>query len=212
MNPEDFYGWGRILIDDLPTYYHESDFMQQWLMALGFEFDIIDRLTGFFDDPEAQRALENRLPADLEPIFANWFVRTASGEALDLWEAMLGIPTDLDMTTGERRNSILVRLQDTRTPTPAFIKEKVLLYVDEVVISENFDLPGNDLNRYRFNIHILHPTGILPNVASAIDETIKRIKPSHLSYLIIYSEITWLGLGEMTWAELGDATWKTVTT
>lgn len=211
MDATQFYGWGQQLLQDLPAYYEDSDFMQQYLMALGFEFEVLDRLTRFFTEPEAQAALANSLPDDLETIIAQWFVRTANDSSLLLWENMLSIPRDVAMGRPDRIAGILTRMQSIQAPTPVFIRDQLLQYADDVAIIEHLDLSTNDINRYSFDVRILHPTGIQDNVVTAIDAMIKRIKPAHLHYMILYSELTWSGIANHTWSQMGNMTWKTLT-
>jgi len=67
--PRSFTVGAQSLLDDLPLYYESSPFMQQWLMALGFWFDILDRMTAFFIELAFFEAhLADDLPSDLEPI------------------------------------------------------------------------------------------------------------------------------------------------
>jgi hypothetical protein len=207
MRDVDFYGWGEILMENLPTYWQDDDFMQQFLMAVGFEFDPIDRFTRFMVDGEIQRALQGNLVANLEPMHSAWFVRTANEVAMKYWEDMFSAPTDADATLEERRANILTRMQGTATPTPAYIYSQISQYATEIVIVEHFDLPGNDLRRYTFDIRIIKPKGFPPNVQQNIDLMVRRIKPSHLGYNIIYSETSWAALGDRTWADIGNVTW-----
>jgi len=207
MKESDFYGWGEILMENLPTYWEEDDFMQQFLMAVGFEFDPLDRFTRFMIDYEIQRAMAGTLPAQLEPMHSAWFVRTANEEAIDLWEDMFSAPTDESLTLEERRSGLIARMQSTATPTPAYIKSQIEHYANQMEIIEHFNLPGDDLQRYTFDIRIISPKGFPPNVQTNIDAMVRRIKPSHLGYTIIYSEVSWAALGDRTWADIGNVTW-----
>jgi hypothetical protein len=211
MRESQFYGWGEILMENLPTYWEEDDFMQQFLMAVGFEFDPIDRFTRFMVDGEIQQAIAQTLVANLEPMHTAWFARTANEEAMKLWEEMFSAPADPGLTLAERRAGIITRMQSTATPTPAYIKSQIEQYANDMVIIEHFDLPGNDLRRYSFDIRIISPKGFPPNVATNIDLMVRRIKPSHLGYSIIYSEVTWHGdptnMANNTWADIGNVTW-----
>jgi hypothetical protein len=211
MREDQFYGWGEILMENLPTYWEEDDFMQQFLMAVGFEFDPIDRFTRFMRDGEIQAALNQTLTANLEPMHSAWFVRTANEQAMTLWEEMFSAPADNTLTLPERRAGILARMQSTATPTPAYIHSQIANYADEIVIVEKFDLPPADLRRYSFEIRILKPKGFPPNVQTNIDLMVKRIKPSHLGYTITYSEVTWHGdasnMWNNTWADIGNVSW-----
>jgi hypothetical protein len=212
MKASEFYGWGVELIENLPEYWHEDDFMRQFLMALGFEFDALDRLTRYPTPDDIQRALSGtELPNDLEPIIANWFVRTASAEGLLLWEEFLGIAHDNTLSRDDQIAGIITRMRGAETPTPAYIRSQLLQYVDDLEIIEHFDLPGDDINRYSFDIHILAPVGISTNVQVNITNLVKKIKPSHLGFLIVWTEVTWhddaANMGDRTWADLGDMTW-----
>jgi hypothetical protein len=207
MRPDLFYGWGITLLDNLPKYWEEDDFMQQWMMALGFEFDVLDRFTAFMSDEDIRAALGSNLPNDLEPMHSAWFVRTANDDALELWEDMLGSPSDTTYTRQDRVAGLITKMQITATPTPAYIKSQIEQYADELEVIEYFNLPGNDINRYTFGIRIIQPKGFPPNVATNIDLMIKRIKPSHLGYTIIYSESSWAALGNRTWNDIGNVTW-----
>lgn len=211
MRDDQFYGWGEILMENLPTYWEEDDFMQQFLMAVGFEFDPIDRFTRFMTQGEIQRALAQVLTANLEPMHSAWFVRTANEAAMTYWEQMFSAPSDTTATLEERRANIITRMQGTATPTPAYIQSQIAQYASEIAIVEYFDLPANDLRRYSFSIRIIKPKGFPPNVQQNIDLMIRRIKPSHLGYFIEYSEVTWHGdtsnMTDRTWADLGNVTW-----
>lgn len=207
MRDIEFYGWGEALMENLPTYWEEDDFMQQFLMAVGFEFDPIDRFTRFMLSGEIQSALNESLVANLEPMHSAWFVRTANEAAMAYWEDMFSSPSDSSLTLEERRAAILTRMQGTATPTPAYIYSQIEHYATEIAIIEHFDLPGNDLRRYSFDIRIIQPKGFPANVQSNIDLMVQRIKPSHLGYTIIYSEETWSALGNRTWSTIGNVTW-----
>jgi len=211
MNDNDVYGWGMFLLENLPTYYYESDFMQQYMMAYGFEFDALDRLTTFFTDDDARRALQGIYLNDLECVISYWFARTANDDGLRLWEDMLGIAYNSSLTHAERVAGILTKMQTTQTPTPAYIRSQLLQYVDELVVVEHFEFAGNDRRRYTFDIHVIHPKGFKPEVKTAIDSMVRRIKPAHLGYLILYTEVTWhddpSNMSNRTWADIGDVTW-----
>jgi hypothetical protein len=207
MRDTQFYGWGELLMENLPTYWEEDDFMQQFLMAVGFEFDPLDRFTRFMVDPEIRSALIGSLPNNLEPMHSAWFVRTANEDAMKLWEEMFSAPSDSALTIEERRAGVLSRMQSTATPTPAYMYSQIRQYATELAIIEHFDLPGTDLRRYSFDIRIIQPKGFPPNVQQNIDTMVKRIKPSHLGYTIIYSETTWAALGNRTWNDIGNVTW-----
>jgi hypothetical protein len=211
MRESEFYGWGEVLMENLPTYWEEDDFMQQFLMAVGFEFDPLDRFTRFMVDDEIRSALAGTLPNNLEPMHSAWFVRTANEEAMALWEDMFSAPSDTSLTLEERRAGLIARMQSTATPTPAYIKSQIEHYATQMEIVEHFDLPGNDLRRYSFDIRIIQPKGFPENVQQNIDSMVRRIKPSHLGYTIIYSEVTWHddpgNLGNKTWSDIGNVTW-----
>lgn len=211
MTPEQFYAWGQVLMDSLPRYWEEDDFMQQYLMALGFEFEVLDRLTRSMNENEITAALGSNLPDDLEPLIASWFVRTANDASLALWEDMFSMAHDSTLARSDRIAGIITKMQIAETPTPAYIRSQLLQYADQVEIVEHFELAPGDINRYSFDVHILHPTGIQDNVVAAINAMVQAIKPAHLHYMILYSELTWAGLGNMTWATLGNTTWKTLT-
>jgi Bacteriophage Mu-like, Gp48 len=211
MREKDFYGWGEILMENLPTYWEEDDFMQQFLMAVGFEFDPIGRFVRFMTDAEIYGAIGQQLTTNLEPMHSAWFVRTANEAAMAYWEQMFSSPIDASSTLPERRANIITRMQGTATPTPAYIHSQIAQYADEIAVVEYFDLPPDDLRRYSFSIRIIKPKGFPPNVQSNINLMIKRIKPSHLGYFIEYSEVTWHGdtsnMTDRTWADLGNVTW-----
>lgn len=211
MRDKDFYGWGEILMENLPTYWEEDDFMQQFLMALGFEFDPIDRFARFMTDGEIQKAIAQQLTANLEPMHSAWFVRTANEIAMAYWEQMFSSPIDSTSTLAARRANIITRMQGTATPTPEYIHQQISQYADEIAIVEYFDLPPTDLKRYSFSIRIIKPKGFPPSVQSNIDLMIQRIKPSHLGYFIEYSEVTWHGdssnMYDNSWKDIGNVTW-----
>jgi hypothetical protein len=198
-------------MENLPTYWEEDDFMQQFLMAIGFEFDAIGRFTRFMVSTEIQAAIDQTLTANLEPMHSAWFARTANADALSFWEQMFSAPTDATLTVPQRRSEIIARMQGTATPTPAYIHSQIANYAEEISVTEHFDLPPNDLKRYSFSIRIIKPKGFPPSVQQNIDLMIRRIKPSHLGYFIEYSEVTWHGdtanMTDRTWADLGSMTW-----
>lgn len=211
MRDTDFYGWGQILMENLPTYWEEDDFMQQFLMAVGFEFDPIDRFTRFMLDGDIQRALQQNLVANLEPMHSAWFVRTANEDAMKYWEDMFSAPSDTTTALDDRRANIITRMQSTATPTPQYIHDQIAQYATEIAIVEHFDLAPTDLKRYSFTVRIIQPKGFPPNVQQNIDLMIRRIKPSHLGYTIEYSEVTWHGdatnMWNKTWKTIGNVTW-----
>lgn len=211
MREKDFYGWGELLMENLPTYWEEDDFMQQFLMAIGFEFDPIDRFTRFMTSDKIQKAIAQQLTANLEEMHSAWFARTADEVAMHLWEEMFTAPTDTTLTLAQRRTEIISRMQGTATPTPAYVHSQIANYADEIAVIEHFDLPPNDLRRYSFTIRIIKPKGFPPNVQQNINLMIGRIKPSHLGYFIEYSEVTWYGsnpnMYNRTWQDIGNITW-----
>ena len=126
------------LIESLPSFYHDSDFIKAFMESNSIEADAL-RL--YVDD-----------------LIKNLYVSTATW-GLDLFEEELGLITDKSIGYEERRERILAKKRGNGTTTKAMIKNTAEAFSGgEVEIIENF-------NDYSFVVKFVGVKGIPKNLA-----------------------------------------------
>ena len=166
------------LIDMLPSFYHNSDFVKAYMSSQTVEHSFIKE--------------------SIEDLVNNLYVNTATW-GLDYFEEKLGLQTDKSKTYEERRERIKAKKISTRTTTVKMIKDTALAFdCGEVEITEMY-------NDYAFKLKFVSEKGRPKNIEdfkSAIDE----IKPAHLAYILEFMFNTHQQLKPKTHQELSSFT------
>lgn len=122
---------------------------------------------------------------------------------LAIWEAELGIETDITKTYDARRESIKARLRGTGTFTKEMLKNAAMSFTNaEIDITENHE-------DYSFIIKFTSVKGIPPN-KQAFTDMIETIKPAHLGYSFEYTYSWWDNIKGLTWNEANAYTWDKI--
>ena len=144
------------LIDKLPSFYHNSDFVKAYMSSQSVE--------------------HNFLKESIEDLVNNLYVNTATW-GLDYFEEELGLKTDKSKTYEERREGIEAEKRGNGTTTIKMLKDTALAFeCGEIDITEMYA-------DYMFKIKFISQKGRPKNLEdfkSAIDE----IKPAHLAYIL----------------------------
>lgn len=130
----------------------------------GPEMAEIQRIAGVFID---------RLEADIDDVFAQFCVETATWGLAELWEPRLGIKTDLTKSLDLRRSQVKAKLQGMSTTTPAAIKAIAERWTGGVATVEEHP------SEYWFKVII---DGLLnqPEDLDGLKAAVAEIKPAHL--------------------------------
>ena len=151
---------------------------------------------------EMQAAFEkwaSKLHEDRDGLFEQFGVRTATW-GLSLWEAALGIETDISRPNGFRRARIESKLRGLGTTTKAMIKRVAESFSNgEVEVIEHN-------GEYSFEVVFAGTVGVPPNMDD-LTSAIEEIKPAHLAYAYTYIYRTWEMVSSMTWDEAGARAW-----
>lgn len=140
---------------------------------------LIDMVPECFRGPEMeelQRVIEraaDRLAADIEETWAQFSVETATWGLAEVWEPMLGIPSDLSKSLDIRRSQVKAKLQGLSVTTPAIIKTIAERYTGGVATVEEHPA------EYRFRV-ILDGLINVPKDLAALKKSVAEIKPAHL--------------------------------
>lgn len=138
-----------------------------------------------------------------EDVLKQFFIYTATW-SLPIWERIFGLPVG-DETTNiqERRENLISKLRSYGTTTKEMIVRVGNAFTngDVQVIEHN--------EEYLFEIIFTGIIGIPPNMDD-FKETIKIIKPAHLTYEIRIRYRTWGELSPYKWAELEPFTWDEI--
>ena len=144
------------LIDMLPSFYHNSDFVKAYMSSQSAEHSFIKE--------------------SIEDLVNNLYVNTATW-GLDYFEEKLGLQIDKSKSYEERRERIKAKKIGTGTTTVKMIKDTALAFdCGEIDITEMY-------NDYIFKIKFISQKGRPKNLEdfkSAMDE----IKPAHLAYIL----------------------------
>ena len=172
------------LINMLPSFYHNSDFVKSYMSSQSVEHNFIKE--------------------SIDDLVNNLYVNTATW-GLDYFEEELGLKTDKSKTYEERRERIKAKKRGNGTTTKAMIKNTAEAFSGgEVDIIENF-------NDYSFIVKFVGVKGVPKNLA-LFKQMLEEIKPAHLNYelaftysiwsMIMSSPIIWNSLRGKTWVEL----------
>ena len=144
------------LIDMLPSFYHNSDFVKAYMSSQSVEHNFIKE--------------------SIDDLVNNLYVNTATW-GLDYFEEELGLKTDKAKTYEERRERIKAKKRGNGTTTIKMLKDTALAFeCGEIDITEMYA-------DYMFKIKFISQKGMPKNIEdfkSAIDE----IKPAHLAYIL----------------------------
>lgn len=119
---------------------------------------------------------QERQRQQIQDIFAQMFIETATW-GLSLWEELLEITPRAGANYGDRRRSILLRLQSSQVSTKEFMARLSARYTDDgkALIEEH-----NEENYFRVII-----TGIIIDKIGLI-EGLEMYKPAHLAYNFLF--------------------------
>ena len=166
------------LIDMLPSFYHDSDFIKAYMSSQSIEHSLVKE--------------------SIEDLVNNLYVNTATW-GLDYFEEELGLEIDKSKTYEERRERIKAKKRGNGTTTIKMIKDTALAFdCGEVEITEMY-------NDYMFKLKFVSEKGRPKNLddfKSAIDE----IKPAHLAYILEFMFNTHQQLKPKTHQELSQFT------
>ena len=164
------------LIDMLPSFYHDSDFVKSYMSSQSVEHNFIKE--------------------SIEDLVNNLYVNTATW-GLDYFEEKLGLQTDKSKTYEERRERIKAKKRGNGTTTIKMLKDTALAFeCGEIDITEMYA-------DYMFKIKFISQKGRPKNLEdfkSAIDE----IKPAHLAYILEFMFNTHQQLKPKTHQELSS--------
>ena len=162
------------LIDKLPSFYHNSDFVKAYMSSQSVEHSFIKE--------------------SIEDLVNNLYVNTATW-GLDYFEEKLGLQTDKSKSYEERRERIKAKKIGSGTTTVKMIKDTALAFeCGEVEVTEMY-------NDYMFKLKFTSEKGRPKNLEdfkNAIDE----IKPAHLAYILEFMFNTHQQLKPKTHQEL----------
>lgn len=151
------------LLEFLPEFYHNSDFVKSFMKTQSIEADLLN----FY----------------VKDLVDNLYVKTATW-GLDYFESELGIETDKSKSYDERRERILAKKRGNGTTTKEMLKNTAEAFSGgEVEITENF-------NDYSFKLKFIGTKGIPKNLDD-FKSVINEIKPAHLAYILEFTYLTW---------------------
>ena len=166
------------LIDMLPSFYHNSDFVKAYMSSQNIEHNFIKE--------------------SIEDLVNNLYVNTATW-GLDYFEEELGLQTDKTKSYEERRERIKAKKRGNGTTTIKMLKDTALAFeCGEIDITEMYA-------DYMFKIKFISEKGRPKNLddfKNAIDE----IKPAHLAYILEFMFNTHQQLKPKTHQELSPFT------
>lgn len=166
------------LIDMLPSFYYNSDFVKAYMSSQTVEYDFIKE--------------------SIEDLVNNLYVNTATW-GLDYLEEELGLETDKSKSYEERRERIKAKKRGNGTTTIKMLKDTALAFeCGEVEVTEMY-------NDYIFKLKFVSQKGRPKNLddfKNAIDE----IKPAHLAYILEFMFNTHQQLKPKTHQELSSFT------
>ena len=164
------------LIDKLPSFYHNSDFVKAYMSSQNAEYSFIKE--------------------SIEDLVNNLYVNTATW-GLDYFEEKLGLQTDKSKSYEERRERIKAKKRGNGTTTIKMLKDTALAFeCGEVEVTEMY-------NDYMFKLKFTSEKGRPKNLEdfkNAIDE----IKPAHLAYILEFIFNTHQQLKPKTHQELSQ--------
>lgn len=166
------------LIDMLPSFYHNSDFVRSYMSSQSVEHNFIKE--------------------SIDDLVNNLYVDTATW-GLDYFEEELGLKTDKSKTYEERRERIKAKKIGNGTTTIKMIKDTALAFeCGEVEVTEMY-------NDYVFKLKFVSQKGMPKNIEDFKD-AIDEIKPAHLAYILEFMFNTHKDLSVFTHSELSKYT------
>lgn len=166
------------LIDMLPSFYHNSDFVKAYMSSQTVEHSFIKE--------------------SIEDLVNNLYVNTATW-GLDYFEEKLGIKTDKSKNYEERRERIKAKKIGTGTTTLKMIKDTALAFdCGDIEITEMY-------NDYVFKLKFTSQKG-RPKNLDDFKSAIEEIKPAHLGYILEFMYSTHQDIKPKTHEELSRFT------
>ncbi len=174
------------LIKHLPKYYSKSAVIAAILLPHESE---LKRILTAVEDAEKQM-----------------FISEAT-TALSLYEADLGIITNLSEDYDTRRNRILAKLRGLGVTTVSGLEKIVKTYVDGIIRIE--EKPSE----YTVDIKFVTRKGA-PDNLSNIEKEISEIIPAHIYVNYIFTYRSWNDVAELvgTWNDVAGYTWDGLAT
>jgi hypothetical protein len=163
---------GQVMRSYLPGLYAEGGTLDDLLESLGAEFDLV------------REAVTDTLN--------QFYVRTATW-GLDLWEDELQLTANPSLTTDQRRDRIVAKLQGTGTPTIALVEQIVAIFHGGVAYAIQDEASYSVIIKF---ISLLGVLATLPDVQQAIREVL----PAHL-------DVTW-DFNWFLWSQLDAEGWR----
>ena len=166
------------LIDMLPSFYHNSDFVKAYMSSQSVEHSF--------------------LKESIEDLVNNLYVNTATW-GLDYFEEKLGLQTDKSKTYEERRERIKAKKRGNGTTTIKMLKDTALAFeCGEVEVAEMY-------NDYIFKLKFVSQKG-RPKNLDDFKNAIEEIKPAHLAYMLEFTFNTNQELKNKTHSNLSQFT------
>ena len=166
------------LIDMLPSFYHDSDFVKSYMSSQSIEHNFIKE--------------------SIDDLVNNLYVDTATW-GLDYFEEELGLKTDKSKSYEERRERIKAKKRGNGTTTIKMLKDTALAFeCGEVEVTEMY-------NDYMFKLKKKKKKGMPKNIEDFKD-AIDEIKPAHLAYILEFMFNTHQQLKPKTHQELSQFT------
>ena len=166
------------LIDMLPSFYHNSDFVKAYMSSQSVEYNFIKE--------------------SIEDLVNNLYVNTATW-GLDYFEEELGLKTDKSKSCEERRERIKAKKRGNGTTTIKMLKDTALAFeCGEIDITEMYA-------DYMFKIKFISQKGRPKNLED-FKSAMNEIKPAHLAYILEFMFNTHQQLKPKTHQELSSFT------
>lgn len=166
-----------VMLTYVPLFLREAKAYKGIINAQGPEFDTIR--------------------TNMEDILKQFYVETATGWGLDLWEQMLGLKSYAGKPDDQRRSRIISKLRGMGTVNVTLIKNVAESYVyGAVEVTENS-------SAYSFTIKFVDTRGIPPNLDD-VEAAIEEIKPAHLAVNYQFTYLYWneLDVSPHTWDDV----------
>lgn len=119
---------------------------------------------------------------------------------LEYWEKLYGLPTDLSLSTAERRERLRSKMRASGTATVAMIQNVVESFLNGK--AEIIERPSD----YAFDVKFISVIGV-PGNLEILDAALDDVKPAHLAYRYLYRYLLIREVhGVMTLAQLEATT------
>lgn len=168
------------------------------MKSYGPEYFKTDRVFSAILDSEGEEF--GQIRTSIDNILKQFYVETATGWGLDLWEQMLGLKSFVGKPDDQRRSRIISKLRGMGAVTVSLIKNVAESYVyGTVEVTEHPEL-------YSFTVKFIDTRGIPPNL-NDIKAAIEDIKPAHLAVTYEFTYTTWAEVKNTTWGVVKTGTW-----